>query len=84
LVKALRPGHGCLGINSKVSPEAPPRGPDWALTLSFGSGHYTIAVAYAEDGEHRVAQTAFEIDRRSVSFFRLWFSFLWNPIGPCG
>jgi hypothetical protein len=58
------------------SPEATP--------LTLKSGRYTIAVAYDSHGEQRVAQTDFQLDRRSVPFIVAWFTLLIHPIGPCG
>src|SRR6266545_1025350 len=55
-----------------------------APQLTFAKGSYDISVEYTLDGDRRVAQTAFVVDRRSVPFLLLWFSLLVHPVGPCG
>ena len=52
--------------------------------LSFGSGRYTIALAYGVNGARQVARTSFEVHRSSVPFFIVWFDLIIHPFGPCG
>ena len=66
-------------FNARASGPPPKTAP-----LTFRSGTYKVALAYTADGERRVAETEFAIERRSVPFIILWLALLMHPIGPCG